>query len=101
MNDPLALIGNEQRTGTVGFAGGHRRQVCDVLAAFQLNREAVSVVLGGPAAEFFVVPVGYAERGPAELNTEAKKRSSAGRGVFRDQNIIDTLQSQYEKNKVK
>jgi hypothetical protein len=35
MNDPLvAVIGDEQGTRTLGLAVGHRRKVCDVLAAF-------------------------------------------------------------------
>jgi hypothetical protein len=66
----------------------------------QVNREAVSVKVGEPPADYFEVPTNYQERGPAELNSEMEK-GFLGQHVFSDQNAVDKLQKVYEENKLR
>lgn len=62
-------------------------------------REAVSVKLGDPPAEFFDIPSGYQERGPAELN-EVAAASSSPKPFCNDQ-AVEKLQQVYEAEKLK
>jgi hypothetical protein len=60
-------------------------------------REAVSVRLGEPPADFFEVPPSYHERGPADLSNELESKS--GQKVFQDDAARDKLQKIYDAEK--
>jgi hypothetical protein len=63
----------------------------------EVSREAISVTLGEPPAEYFQVPSGYQERGPADLNLEFA-RKFPGQQLY-DQVAVDKLQKIYERNR--
>jgi len=63
----------------------------------EFYREAVSVRLGEPPADFFEVPPSYHERGPADLSKELESKS--GQKVFRDDAARDKLQKIYDAEK--
>jgi hypothetical protein len=65
----------------------------------QFYREAVSVKLGEPPDEFFVIPLNYQERGPAEVNNELERGS--GRSAFPNQASVDAIQKVYESGRLK
>jgi hypothetical protein len=62
----------------------------------QVNREAISVQVGEPPAEYFDVPANYQERGPADIDSEMQKKF--GRHVFGegDPAVLDKLQKAYQ-----
>lgn len=61
-------------------------------------REAVSIKLGEPPAEYFEIPSNYVERGPAQVNSEVA-RISPGNHVISHPEILDRLQHVYETDK--
>jgi hypothetical protein len=63
----------------------------------EVDREAISVKLGEPPAEYFQVPSSYQERGPAALNDEFT-RKFPGQQLY-DQVAVDRLQKLYERNR--
>lgn len=65
----------------------------------EFYREAVSVKLGEPPADFFEVPSSYQERGPAELSNEFE--SKLGQKVLPHQVSRDRLQKIYDEEKLK
>jgi hypothetical protein len=65
----------------------------------QFYREAVSVKLGEPPRDFFVIPLNYQERGPGEINSELEK--SSGQRMVPDQTVVDKLQKAYESDRLK
>jgi hypothetical protein len=71
----------------------------DAGTPLQFNREAVSVKLGEPPADYFDVPSNYQERGPEELNTEFES-SFPGQHVF-CKGAVDKLQKVYDSDKLK
>jgi len=64
----------------------------------QFFREAVSIKLGEPPAEYFEIPSNYVERGPADINSEVEKRFP-GSHVIPHPEMRDKLQSVYEADK--
>ena len=62
-----------------------------------LYREAVLVKTGEPSSEFFEVPSGYQERGPAELNEAA----APGNKPFCNRESAEKLQKVYEAEKLR
>lgn len=64
----------------------------------QFLREAVSIKLGEPPAEYFEIPPNYVERGPAEVDSEIEKRFP-GNHVIPHPEMLDKLQHVYEIDK--
>lgn len=64
----------------------------------QFFREAVSIKLGEPPAEYFEIPSNYVERGPADINSEVEKRFP-GSHVIPHPEVLDKLQHVYETDK--
>jgi len=64
-----------------------------------VNREAISVQVGEPPADYFDIPADYQERGPADIDSEMHKKF--GRHVFGEGNpaVPDKLQKAYENAK--
>jgi hypothetical protein len=65
----------------------------------QVNRDAISVQIGEPPADYFNVPANYQERGPADIDAEMHKK--VGQHVFGqgDPTVLDKLQKAYEGGK--
>jgi hypothetical protein len=65
----------------------------------QVNREAISVQVGEPPAEYFDIPANYRERGPADIDSEMQKKF--GRHVFGegDPAVLDKLQQAHQGGK--
>lgn len=65
----------------------------------QFFREAVSIKRGEPPVEYFEIPSNYAERGPAEVNSEVEKRFP-GHHVISHPAMLDKLQHAYDTDKL-
>jgi len=63
----------------------------------EVTREAISVTLGEPPAEYFNVPSDYQERGPADLNAEFA-RKFPGQQLY-DEVVVDRMQKIYERSR--
>jgi hypothetical protein len=64
-----------------------------------VNRDAISVQVGEPPAEYFDIPVNYVERGPADIDSEMQKKT--GQHVFGggDPTALQKLQQAYDSSK--
>jgi hypothetical protein len=65
----------------------------------QVSREAISVQVGEPPAEYFNIPNNYQERGPADIDSEMQKKF--GKHVFAegDPAVLDKLERAYQGGK--
>jgi hypothetical protein len=64
----------------------------------QFFREAVSIKPGEPPVEYFEIPSGYQERGPAEVDSEVAKKFP-GHHVISHPEVLNKMQHVYETDK--